>query len=170
MRLADKGFRPAAETALRSALQIDPDYSEAHFNLAVVYIGNQPPSVELARWHYKKAIALGHQKAICWKNSLRRRSKPVLGLSMAVTAINLTKRPPRSPRVRLGGLVILPRMLDKCRATIAGKAGEFHFNCPLDQRFFNFVGIDAPQLKKQPARGKSDGEMLDWIESHASQI
>lgn len=61
--LADKGLRPAAETALRKALQADPDYAEAHFNLAVVYVGNQPPSLELARWHYKKALALGHPKS-----------------------------------------------------------------------------------------------------------
>ena len=61
--LADKGLRPAAETALRKALQSDPDYAEAHFNLAVVYAGNQPPSLELARWHYKRAMALGHPKS-----------------------------------------------------------------------------------------------------------
>ena len=52
-------------------------------------------------------------------------------------AIDLTQRPPRSPRVRLGGYVILPRMLDKGRATINNKAGEYHFNCPLDQRFLD---------------------------------
>jgi tetratricopeptide (TPR) repeat protein len=61
--LADKGLRPAAETALRKALQSDPDYADAHFNLAVVYAGNQPPSLELARWHYKRAMALGHAKS-----------------------------------------------------------------------------------------------------------
>jgi Tfp pilus assembly protein PilF/chromosome segregation ATPase len=61
--LADKGFRPAAETAMRKALQSDPDYADAHFNLAVVYSGNQPPSLELARWHYKRAMALGHAKS-----------------------------------------------------------------------------------------------------------
>jgi Tfp pilus assembly protein PilF len=60
--LADKGLRPAAETALRKALQADPDYAEAHFNLAVVYLGNQPASLELARWHYKRALELGHPK------------------------------------------------------------------------------------------------------------
>jgi tetratricopeptide (TPR) repeat protein len=58
--LAEKGLRPAAETALRKALQSDPDYSDAHFNLAVVYAGNHPPSLALARWHYKRALALGH--------------------------------------------------------------------------------------------------------------
>ena len=40
---------------------------------------------------------------------------------MAVQALDLTQRAPRSPRVRLGGYVILPRMLDKGRATINNK-------------------------------------------------
>lgn len=60
-------------------------------------------------------------------------------------------------------------MLDKGRATIMRKAGEYHFNCPLDQQFLSFAGIDALQLKKQLARDKSDGEMLDWIEAHAKK-
>jgi len=34
----------------------------------------------------------------------------------------------------LGGFVILPRCLDKGRATIIGKQGEYHFDCPLDHR------------------------------------
>ena len=86
---------------------------------------------------------------------------------MAMQAVDLTQRPPRSPRVRLGGYVILPRMLDKGRATINNKAGEYHFNCPLDQRFLTFVGIKAEALKKQLAQGKSDSEILAWIEANA---
>src|ERR1035437_9387261 len=39
---------------------------------------------------------------------------------MAIFAFDLTKQAPRSPRVRLGGFVILPRCLDKGRATING--------------------------------------------------
>ncbi|HVU28118.1 MAG TPA: tetratricopeptide repeat protein [Verrucomicrobiae bacterium] len=57
---ADKGLRAQAETALRKALQIDPNYGEAHNNLAVIYITAQPPLVELARWHYQKALDDGH--------------------------------------------------------------------------------------------------------------
>ena len=38
-------------------------------------------------------------------------------------ALNLTQRPPRSPRVRLGGYTILPRILDKARASLAGTLG-----------------------------------------------
>jgi len=76
---------------------------------------------------------------------------------------DLTKRAPRSPRVRLGGYVILPRMLDKGRATLAGTNGEYHYNCPLDQRFLGFAGIDPEALKQQLAAGKGDGEILQWI-------
>ncbi|PYM15848.1 MAG: DUF5069 domain-containing protein [Verrucomicrobia bacterium] len=76
---------------------------------------------------------------------------------------DLTKQPPRSARVRLGGYVILPRMLDKGRATIAGKNGEYHYNCPLDQRFLEFAGIDPEALKKQLAAEKGDWEILEWI-------
>jgi hypothetical protein len=79
-------------------------------------------------------------------------------------APDLTQRPPRSPRVRLGGYVILPRMLDKGRATVAGKHGEYHYDCPMDQRFLNFVGVSADALKKQLAAGKGDAEVLDWIQ------
>src|SRR5258708_33155881 len=82
-------------------------------------------------------------------------------------APDLTQRPPRSPRVRLGGYVILPRMLDKGRATINGKNGEYHFNCPMDQRFADLVGIDAEALKQELAAGKGDGEILEWIEKNA---
>ncbi|HTJ00673.1 MAG TPA: DUF5069 domain-containing protein [Dongiaceae bacterium] len=86
---------------------------------------------------------------------------------MAVSGPDLTKQPPRSPRVRLGGFVILPRILDKGRATIAGKAGEYHYNCPQDQRFLNFMGIDAEALKQELATGKGDWEILEWIQAHA---
>jgi tetratricopeptide (TPR) repeat protein len=60
--LGEKGQRPAAETAFRKALQVDPDYADAHYNLAFVYATETPPSLELARWHYKRALDLGHPK------------------------------------------------------------------------------------------------------------
>ena len=80
---------------------------------------------------------------------------------------DLTQRPPRSPRARLGGFVILPRMLDKGRATIAGTHGEYNYACPLDQRFLDFAGIDPDALKEQLVQGKGDGEILSWIRENA---
>ncbi len=83
------------------------------------------------------------------------------------SAPDLTKRPPRSPRCRLGGYAILPRMLDKGRAEIASTSGEFHYNCPLDQHIINFLGFDPEALHEQLAAGKGDGEILEWINSNA---
>jgi Domain of unknown function (DUF5069) len=81
----------------------------------------------------------------------------------SVSAPDLTQRPPRSPRLRLGGYVILPRLLDKGRAKLAGKNGEYVFNSSLDKRFFSFVQIEAEALVAQLSEGKGDGEILAWI-------
>ncbi len=86
---------------------------------------------------------------------------------MASSNSDLTKTPPRSPRVRLGGYVVLPRMLDKGRATLAGKNGDYHYACPLDQRFLDFTGVDPEALKKELAANKGDGEILQWIQINA---
>ncbi len=59
LTLSHKGMRGPAEAALRKAIQIEPGYGEAHNNLAVIYATQQPPLVELARWHYQKAIEAG---------------------------------------------------------------------------------------------------------------
>jgi tetratricopeptide (TPR) repeat protein len=59
--LSQLGLRDPAETALRRAVQIAPNYANAHHNLAVVYSTQNPPSLGLARWHYEKAIAGGHR-------------------------------------------------------------------------------------------------------------
>jgi hypothetical protein len=85
---------------------------------------------------------------------------------MTTKSPDLTKQPPRSPRVRLGGYVILPRMLDKGRAVLAGKNGEYKYACPLDQRFLDFTGLDPKALIKQLAKGKGDGEILEWIKAN----
>src|SRR6202522_1420826 len=81
--------------------------------------------------------------------------------------IDLTQRPPRSFRVRLGNYVVLARMLDKGRATLAGKNGEYVYNSPTDQHLVKFLGFDPDALLKKLATGKGDGEMLEWVQAHS---
>ena len=81
--------------------------------------------------------------------------------------IDLTQRPPRSFRVRLGNYVVLARMLDKGRATLAKKNGEYHYDCATDQRLVQFLGFDPDALLKQLATGKGDGEILEWVQAHS---
>jgi hypothetical protein len=68
-------------------------------------------------------------------------------------------------RQRLGGLVLLPRIIDKGRATLAGKNGEYNFNSPTDQFLVRFLGLDLTTLLKE--LGKGDGEILEWVHANA---
>ncbi len=86
---------------------------------------------------------------------------------LKLIAKDLTKEYPRSPRETLGGFVLAARMLDKCRAELVGTAGEYHFNCPLDNQFLGFAGIDAEKFKTFVSTGATDAEVAVWIEQHS---
>jgi len=79
---------------------------------------------------------------------------------------DLTQHPPRSPRARLGGFAHLPRLLDKARATLAGKSGDYVYGAMMDRQFFEFTGIDAAGFLEAVKTGKSDTEMLGWVIEH----
>src|SRR5581483_4442692 len=83
-------------------------------------------------------------------------------------AKNLTKEAPRSPRLRRGGSSILARMIDKGRAAIAGTAGEYHFDCPVDNMLFGFKGVKGDEVRAVLASGASDDEVLRWFNSHGT--
>jgi hypothetical protein len=87
-----------------------------------------------------------------------------------IQAPDLLTQFPRSPAELLGGFVILARCIDKCRATIAGANGEYHFNCPLDQQFFGLTKIDAEAFKSFVAQGKSDEEILSWVKQRTAKL
>ncbi len=57
--LGQKGSPDAAEVELKRSVEIDPKYPDAHFNLAVLYVTNQPPSIDKAKEHYHQATELG---------------------------------------------------------------------------------------------------------------
>jgi hypothetical protein len=88
-------------------------------------------------------------------------------MSSPIPAIDLTQRPPRSMRQRLGGFVLLPRILDKGRAKLAKKNGEYNYNSPTDQHLLRFLGLDLEALLKELAEGKGDGEILEWVLANA---
>ena len=60
--LSHKGLRMQAETTLRKALQLDPNYAPAHNNIALIYLTQSPPLPQLARWHYQKALDAGQAR------------------------------------------------------------------------------------------------------------
>lgn len=72
--------------------------------------------------------------------------------------MDLTKEYPRSVHDKWQGVVQLARTIDKGKAKARGNVGEYHFNCPMDQAVFGFLGIDHEQLldsnsQRQERRG-----------------
>jgi Flp pilus assembly protein TadD len=57
-----EGWIYGAQQKLRRAVELDPAYADAHYNLAVFYLQEKPPATELAKRHYFKAIELGVEK------------------------------------------------------------------------------------------------------------
>ncbi|WP_309023161.1 DUF5069 domain-containing protein [Pelagicoccus sp. SDUM812002] len=87
--------------------------------------------------------------------------------TITIPAKDLTKEFPRSPRETIGGYVVAARALDKCRAVVAGTNGEYHFNCPLDNTFFEFTGISGDDFKDFVATGADDDAVEAWINENS---
>lgn len=85
-------------------------------------------------------------------------------------APDLTQETPRSPRETLGGFVVAARTLDKCRASLAGTLGEYHFDCPLDQLLFSFTGIDADKFREKVASGADDAAFGEWLGAETANL
>src|SRR5437667_8549229 len=76
---------------------------------------------------------------------------------------------PRSPRERLGGYVLAARAVDKCRAVLVGCQGEYHSNCPLDQRWLKFAEINYDAYRSFVATGATDDDDGAWIREDAEE-
>jgi Domain of unknown function (DUF5069) len=85
------------------------------------------------------------------------------------TTKDLTKEAPRGPREKVGGYILPGRAIDKGRATLAGKVGEYHFDCPLDNMLFGFKEVKGEDVKKLLASGSSDEEIASWLDSHGAK-
>ena len=83
--------------------------------------------------------------------------------------LDLLKQAPRSPHAVVGGFKILGRTIDKCRATLWGNVGEYHFDCPLDNQLFGFMGIKGSDFKAFVAEGHTDDEIVAWVKTNGTK-
>jgi len=86
--------------------------------------------------------------------------------AVGMRAKDLTQEPPQSPRVRVRDYAILARAADKARAELAGTAGEYHFNCPLDRTLFTFKGVTGDEFLVHVKRGADDEALALWLDEH----
>jgi Domain of unknown function (DUF5069) len=73
--------------------------------------------------------------------------------------VDLTKDYPRSVSAKWQGIVQLGRAIDKGKAVAHGTAGEYNYDCPMDQGVFDFLGIDGAQLLEVIKNAKGDAEI-----------
>ena len=66
-------------------------------------------------------------------------------------------------RVKMEGYVHLARMIDKCRAVVAGTEGEYIYPCPMDERLMEFAGITVDQFTATVKANLSDETVAKWF-------
>jgi hypothetical protein len=76
---------------------------------------------------------------------------------------------PRSGRETLGGVVFLPRTIDKMRAHLAGTAGEYNATGGLSSRLFNLYGVSAEDFSEAVRQSPGDEGVLRWLQEHGSK-
>jgi len=77
--------------------------------------------------------------------------------------MDLRKSFPRSMRFKLEGYVHLARMIDKCRAVLAGTEGEYIYPCPMDLRLMEFAGITDTQFTETVKANPTDEDVAQWF-------
>ena len=89
-------------------------------------------------------------------------------MTTPIIARDLTKQAPHSPRERIAGFVIASRAVDKCRASLAGTLGEYHYDGPLDDLLFSFKGITGEQFKTAVQALNSYEDVGIWLQANGT--
>ncbi|HME80920.1 MAG TPA: DUF5069 domain-containing protein [Candidatus Eremiobacteraceae bacterium] len=81
--------------------------------------------------------------------------------------LDLTKHPPRSPRERLDGVVLVPRTIDKLRASLpGGNLGPYKIP-GFSTRMLEMIGVREADLLEAVRRANSDEDVAKWLREHA---
>ncbi len=67
------------------------------------------------------------------------------------------------------GYVHLARMIDKCRAVLAGTEGEYIYPCPMDERLMSYATITAEQFTAAVKDNPTDEGVARWFRGAATK-
>ena len=80
--------------------------------------------------------------------------------------MDLTREVPRSPYEKLGGMVFLPRSIDKGRAELEGTLGEYIARHGRSGRLFKFLGVSAKDFLEALRDRPTDADVWAWVAEH----
>ena len=81
--------------------------------------------------------------------------------------MDLTTSYPRSVREKHLGVVQIARTIDKGKAKLAGKLGEYNYDCPMDKHLFEWLGVTGDSLLE--AIQKGDAATDDFLRAHIAK-
>lgn len=81
--------------------------------------------------------------------------------------LDLTKAPPRSPKVQLDGLAMLPRTIDKLRATLPGGNPGVYKISGFSETLLDTIGVKEDDIREAVRRAESDDDVAKWLREHA---
>lgn len=76
--------------------------------------------------------------------------------------MDLTTTTPRSVREKVLGIVQLSRTIDKAKAAVHGKIGDYEYPCPMDRGLFEFLGMKESAFADFVKHAKSDAEIVNY--------
>jgi len=81
--------------------------------------------------------------------------------------LDLSEAPPRSPKLQLDGLAMLPRTIDKLRATLPGGNPGVYKIAGFSERLLNTIGVKEDDIREAVASAKTDDDVVQWLREHA---
>ncbi|MBC5824706.1 MAG: DUF5069 domain-containing protein [Candidatus Eremiobacteraeota bacterium] len=83
--------------------------------------------------------------------------------------LDLSKHPPRSPKVELVGLVMLARTIDKLRAGLPGGNMGVYTIAGFSQRILDAIGVSEGQLREVVKDAQNDEDVVEWLQAHVDR-
>ncbi|MBS0152808.1 MAG: DUF5069 domain-containing protein [Nitrospira sp.] len=78
---------------------------------------------------------------------------------------------PRSPKILLGGIAHLGRLIDKIRLRHAGQIQDYNYiTVGFDKYLIDFLGIDPKAFEQRVLVGGTDDEVLTWVRGNGREL
>ncbi len=82
--------------------------------------------------------------------------------------LDLSQGPPRSPKLQLDGLAMLPRTIDKIRATLpGGNLGPYRIQ-GFSQRMLDAIGVTEDKLRDAVSKAETEDDVVAWLRQNAN--
>jgi Domain of unknown function (DUF5069) len=77
--------------------------------------------------------------------------------------LDLSKAPPRPPHLELDGLAMMPRTIDKLRATLPGGVVGGYRIRGMSLRMLESLGVEEDAIREAVAAAKTDEDVAEWL-------